>query len=160
MKPEILDLYDDNFNKLDKTIVRRVDEIPDGANIMQCYILISNDGKYLLEQTTARNDFKWAIPGGHMSSGETPEESLKRELEEELGLTDIEYQKIDTVKFPYNKYIFNVFYSNTIIDLDKLTFQPEEVTQVKWFTKEEILKLIEEEKIPRGYSFVLKNYMK
>ena len=27
MKHEILDLYDENFNKLDKTIIRRVDEI-------------------------------------------------------------------------------------------------------------------------------------
>lgn len=35
MDKEILDLYDDNFNNLNKTIIRRVDEIPDGANIMQ-----------------------------------------------------------------------------------------------------------------------------
>ena len=34
MKQEILDLYDENFNKLDKTIIRRVDDIPNGANIM------------------------------------------------------------------------------------------------------------------------------
>ena len=48
MKEEILDLYDDNFNRLDKTIVRRKDEIPDGMNIMVSYALIKNDDKYLL----------------------------------------------------------------------------------------------------------------
>ncbi len=47
MKQEILDLYDDNFNKLNKTIIRRVDEISECANIMQSYILIKNGGKYL-----------------------------------------------------------------------------------------------------------------
>ena len=34
MKQEILDLYDKKFNKLDKTIIRRVDKIPKGTNIM------------------------------------------------------------------------------------------------------------------------------
>ena len=50
MKQEILDLYDDNFNKLNKTIIRRVDEIPECTNIMQSYILIKNRGKYLNSQ--------------------------------------------------------------------------------------------------------------
>ena len=43
---EILDLYDNNFNKLDKTIIRRVDEIPNNTNIMLSYAIIKNDNKY------------------------------------------------------------------------------------------------------------------
>lgn len=160
MKPEVLDLYDDNFNKLNKNIIRRVDQIPDGANIMQSYIIIKNDDKYLLEQTTERNNYKWVLPGGHVLSGEAPEEALNRELNEELGITDIEYTKLDTVKFPYNSYIFNVFYSETQIDMDSLVFQPEEVTQIKWYTKDEIFKLINEVQIPRGYAYILQNYIK
>lgn len=159
MKQEVLDLYDEEFNKINKTIIRRVDVIPEGTNIMQSYILIKNENKYLLEQTTERNNYKWAIPGGHVLSGETPENALKRELEEELGMIDIQYKKIDTVKFPYNSYIFNVFYSDTIIDKNSLKLQSDEVTQVKWYTKEEILELIENDMIPRGYAFILKNYI-
>lgn len=160
MKQEILDLYDDNFNKLNKTIIRRVDEIPDGTNIMQSYILIKNEDKYLLEQATERNNYKWLIPGGHVLSGETPEEALKRELDEELGLNNLNYKKLDTIKFSYNSYIFNVFYSEEIINIDSLVIQPDEVTQVKWYSKEEILELIDNDKVPRGYAYILKNYMK
>ena len=159
VKKEILDLYDEDFNKLDKTIIRRVDEIPEGTNIMQAYILIKNEDKYLLEQATERNNYKWAIPGGHVLSGETPEVALKRELKEELGITNIEYKKINTIKFPYNSYIFNIFYSDTIIDKDTLVLQPDEVVQVKWYTKDEIFQLIETDEIPRGYAYILKKYI-
>lgn len=159
MKQEVLDLYDEEFNKINKTIIRRVDEIPEGTNIMQSYILIKNENKYLLEQTTERNNYKWAIPGGHVLSGETSEIALKRELEEELGIIDIQYKRIDTVKFPYNSYIFNVFYSNAIIDINSLNLQSDEVTQVKWYTKDEILELINNDKVPRGYAYILKKYI-
>lgn len=54
---EILDLYDNNFKKLNKTIVRRIDEIPKDTNIMLSYTIIKNGDKYLLEQTTSRNGY-------------------------------------------------------------------------------------------------------
>ena len=76
---EILDLYDNNFKKINKTIIRRVEEIPEGTNIMLSYCLIKNNNKYLLEQATERNNFKWAIPGGHVLAGEDSLQGLKRE---------------------------------------------------------------------------------
>lgn len=159
MDKEILDLYDDNFNNLNKTIIRRVDEIPDGENIMQSYILIKNNNLILLEQYTKRNNYKWGLPGGHLQTKETPEQALNRELKEELNITNISYKKIETIKFPYNKYIFNVFYSEENIDTNNLKFQKDEIFQVKWFTKEEINKLIKEEQIPRGYAYILNKYL-
>lgn len=159
MKQEVLDLYDDKFNKLDRTIVRRVDEIPDGTNIMQSYIIIKNNDKYLSEQSTERNNYRWAIPGGHVLTNETSDIAIERELKEELNIENINYDKIDTIKFPYNKFIFNVFYSEDNIDINKLKFQVDEVIKVNWFTKEEILQLIEDKKIPKGYAFILKEYM-
>jgi len=156
---EILDLYDNNFNKINKTIIRRVDEIPENTNIMMSYALIKNNDKYLLEQTTERNNFKYAIPGGHLHTNENGIEGLKRELKEELGLENINIKHLDTIKFPYNNYIFNIYLIEDDINITNLHYQPEEVLKVEWFSKKEILKLIEEDKIPRGYAYILENYM-
>lgn len=158
-KQEVLDLYDNNFCKLDKTIVRRKDEIPENTNIMASYVIIQNNHKYLLEQSTERNQYRWAIPGGHVLHNEDGEQGLRRELKEELGIDGIDLQFIDTIKYPYHNYIFNIYYSDHIISFEKLILQPEEVLKVEWFSKEEILKLIEEEKIAKGYAYLLKRYM-
>ena len=121
--------------------------------------LIKNDDKYLLEQATKRNNFKWAIPGGHVLTNETAERGLRRELEEELGLKNIDFKHVDTIKYPYNNYIFNIYLIEKKINISDLIFQPDEVVQVKWYTKDEIIKLIDEEKIARGYAYILKKYM-
>ena len=155
MKKEVLDLYDNNFNKLNKTIIRRVDEIPENTNIMLSYVLIKND----VEQATKRNNFKWAIPGGHFLTNETAERGLRRELEEELGLKNIDFKHVDTIKYPYNNYIFNIYLIEKKINISDLILQPDEVVQVKWYSKDDIMKLIEEEKIARGYAYILKKYM-
>lgn len=159
MEPEILDLYDNKFNKLNKTIRRRIDKIPENTNIMMSYLLIKNNNKYLLEQATERNNYKLAIPGGHILVNEDKEEGLRREIKEELGIENIHIKRLDTIKFPYNNYIFNIYYSEDKINIDNLLLQPEEVINVNWYSKEEILKLIEKDKIPKGYAYILKNYI-
>lgn len=60
---ELEDLYDEKFNKLGKTIRRRIDDIPEGCYVMMSYALIKNNDKYLLEQATARSNNTLAIPG-------------------------------------------------------------------------------------------------
>ena len=92
-------------------------------------------------------------------SKETPEQALNRELKEELNITNISYNKIETIKFPYNKYIFNVYYSEEKMNINKSKLQKEEIVQIKWFSKEEINTLIKEEQIPRGYAYILNKYL-
>ena len=154
------DLYDQNFNKINKTIRRRVDEIPENCYIMMSYAIIKNNNKYLLEQATSRSNNTYAIPGGHLISNETPLTGLKRELQEELNLQPNSIKHLDTYIFPYNSYIFNVYLIEENIDIKNLSYQEDEVVNIGWYTKEEIIKLMQENKVNKGYAYILNKYFK
>lgn len=156
---EILDLYDNNFNKLNKTIVRRVDEIPENTNIMLSYAIIKNDNKFLLEQTTIRNDYKWCFAGGHLQHNETALTALKRELFEELRLINTKITKLATVKYPEKNFIFNIYLITDKIDTSKLKYQLEEVNTIKWFTKKELLKMVDNDLLLQPHKFIVTNYI-
>ena len=156
---ELEDLYDKNFNKLGKTIRRRIDDIPEGCYVMMSYALIKNNDKYLLEQATARSNNTLAIPGGHVLAGEDGLKGLKRELKEELNLENVSIKHIDTVIFPYNSYIFNVYLIEDEIDINNIDYDTNEVVNINWYTKEEILDKIKEGKVNKGYAYILKNYI-
>ncbi len=156
---EFEDLYDEKFNKLNKTIRRRVDEIPEGCYVMMSYALIKNNDKYLLEQATARSNNTLAIPGGHVLAGEDGLTGLKRELKEELSLENLNINHLDTIVYPYNSYIFNVYLIEDKIDIDSIKYDTEEVVNINWYTKEEIINKVKDGKVNKGYAYILENYI-
>lgn len=156
---ELEDLYDKKINKLNKTIRRRVDEIPEGCYVMMSYVLIKNNNKYLLEQATARSNNTLAIPGGHVLAGEDGLTGLKRELKEELNLENVTVEHLDTIIYPYNSYIFNIYLIEDEIDIDSIEYDTNEVVNINWYTKEEILNKIKEDKVNKGYAYILEQYI-
>jgi 8-oxo-dGTP diphosphatase len=68
-------------------------------------VLIDADGRFLL---TSRPDGKvyagyWEFPGGKLEAGENVEQALRRELQEELGITigQAEPWKVEMVDYPH-----------------------------------------------------------
>ena len=72
-----------------------------------CYgLFIKNEKILLIKKKTGPYDGLLDLPGGSFEFGETPEETLKREFQEETGLEVTKYQLFDvsstTVTWNYN----------------------------------------------------------
>jgi 8-oxo-dGTP diphosphatase len=75
--------------------------------------IIRNEGRVLLCQRkkTARYGLKWEFPGGKVENGEPIEECLRRELEEELGISATIGELYHRQRYEYpDSGIFDVFY--------------------------------------------------
>ena len=141
---EILDLYDDFGQKLKETI-NRGEKTEEGKNIMLSVAFIKNsEGEFLIQKTSKEKRNRYSSTGGHVMHGETGLETIKRELEEELGIsaTEQDLKYIATFKYPKKNCIFNVYLLNIDIDLSKIKLQDEEVESVKYLSVEEINNII------------------
>jgi 8-oxo-dGTP diphosphatase len=68
-------------------------------------VLMQPDGSFLLTSRPAGKPYAgyWEFPGGKLEAGESIEEALSRELNEELGLTMCEAKawKVEVVDYPH-----------------------------------------------------------
>ena len=122
--------------------------------------IISEDKKrILLQKRCADKDLfpnMWDISvGGHISAGEDSLVSAKRELSEELGLNPDEFNflYVDKIKekFEYKDILSNEFVTIykivSDVNIDSLILQKEEVSEARWFTKDELNNLRDELKV-------------
>ena len=65
--------------------------------------LIVQDGNILIGQRRAEQPManQWEFPGGKIEAGESPEQALARELEEELGITAVIGQPVTRIRHNY-----------------------------------------------------------
>ena len=156
---EYLDIYNEKKEKLNKKI-KRGDKLLDNEHILVAVIFIKNsEGKYLIQKTSKEKGEKYATTGGHVLSGETPKTAIIRETKEELGL-DVSNENIIYIGdllfgIPFGE----IYYLKKDLDIAKLKLQQEEVEQVEYLTKTEILKLIETEKMVKSHGLMFKKML-
>jgi 8-oxo-dGTP diphosphatase len=65
--------------------------------------IIERGGRFLIgqRQPEQSHPLKWEFPGGKVEPGETPEQALTRELEEELAIRSAHGQEITRYQFVY-----------------------------------------------------------
>ena len=116
--------------------------------------VFNHEGDVLLQKRSANKKLwpnLWDITaGGHVLAGEFGTQALIREIKEELGIDVVE----DEVKYLVgstsvnikgniiNKHFNECYIVMKDIDISKIKLQEEEVSDIRWFTKEEILNRI------------------
>lgn len=156
---EYLDIYNEKKEKLNKKI-KREDKLLDNEHILVAVIFIENsEGKYLIQKTSKEKGEKYATTGGHVLSGEIPKTAIIRETKEELGL-DVSNENIIYIGdllfgIPFGE----IYYLKKDLNIAKLKLQQEEVEQVEYLTKAEILKLIETEKMVKSHGLMFKKML-
>ena len=80
----------------------------------------------------------WEFPGGKVKSGEPPEAALKRELQEELGVSARVGQKLGSVIHPYPEVTIKLSLYEVLIE-GRIVAR--EGQKVAWIKPEEIFRL-------------------
>ena len=67
-----------------------------------CGLLVARDRVLLGRRTASRRIYPnvWDVIGGHVEPGETPEQALVREVEEEVGVTPTAFARLTTLAEP------------------------------------------------------------
>ena len=107
--------------------------------------VIEKDGKFLLvqeAQETCRG--KWNIPAGHLDPNETIFDGAKREIKEETGC-NVELTGILQIgnRVLKDNVVVSVIFQAKLLD-NNITYDPNEILDVKWFTYEELINMKEE----------------
>jgi 8-oxo-dGTP diphosphatase len=101
--------------------------------------IIEGDGKVLIGRRKPGKHMggKWEFPGGKIEPGETPEQSLARELDEELG-----------VRVQVGRFLCRAFFEGDGVSLELLVYRVEcvegipalhEHEELRWVRPEELL---------------------
>ena len=145
---ELFDLYTADRVKTGRTMVRG-DAVPEGCYRIVVHVCIFDpEGRMLIQQ---RQPFKegwsnmWDITvGGSAVAGDTSRTAAERETREEIGL-DIDLTDVRPSLTLYWEHGFDDYYLLTRdVDPDMLRLQYEEVQTVRWATREEILRMIDD----------------
>ena len=109
--------------------------------------ILLRDDKILLGKRHADLEFypnTWDIIGGHCEDAEMPEQTLLRELEEELGVTPTRFTHLAVLHEPksdvYGDYEYNIYLVTDWLGTPR-NLSPNEHSELAWFQIKEALNL-------------------
>jgi isopentenyldiphosphate isomerase len=149
---ELFDIVDENNNLTGITKPRDLvhKEMKDWHRATGVWI-VNNKKQFLCQQRSLKKDVdagKWqSFFGGHLKAGETFEQNVIIELEEELGL---HAEKENLIKAQMIKSESYLHFSQQYIyiwsgDISELKFNDGEVEQIRWMSVEEYTNLMKNE---------------
>lgn len=99
---------------------------------------VIQNGKKILATQRGYGEFKdgWEFPGGKIETGESREEALIREIQEELTVTIKIQEFLKTVEFDYSE--FHLIMHCFLCEIAKGELRLLEHESAKWVTREEL----------------------
>lgn len=111
-------------------------------------IITNNEGRVLLLHHRFRPGSGWGIPGGFVKRGEQPDEALRRELREEVGLEIEHLSLLKTRAFSEARQVEIVFRCRARGEPEQLSF---EIKRLAWFDPHEL-----PQELPRDQAELIK----
>lgn len=158
---EYLDLYDANGNLIGEKVLRTKGMKPENGKYIKIVIVfIKNDeNKFLIQKTSKEKGSVWATTGGLVSSGYTSDETVVKEIEEELGLI-VDFKELKHIETIKREHAFqDTYYLEKNINIEDLKIQEEEVEFVKWLSIDEIKELINKGEFREGNILAFENLL-
>lgn len=148
MQAEKWDILDEYGNPTGRTTIRGNYVFKKGEYHLVVHIwILSPDGKILIQRRADDKKLmpgEWAATGGAAISGEDSFSAASRELFEELGIKS-DRKSLKFVKRINRRNSFlDIWSITTDVSADELKLQKSEVAEAVWVSKEEFIKMIEE----------------
>lgn len=146
---ELWDVYDVNRIKTGRQIVRGKELLGEGEYHLVVIILVfSKDGRLLIQkrtETKAGWPGMWDISaGGAVTAGETSAMGAERELFEEIGIRHSFEGVRPHFSFSHRIGFADCYIIEKDVEPSELKLQASEVSEVRWATLDEILKMIDD----------------
>ena len=158
---EYLGIYNDEGKVTSKKVVRGSNyDLKENEHIAVSIIFIENDkGEFLIQKSSKEKGGYFSSTGGHIDYKENPFSTIKREVEEELGVT-IHDDEIEECGFFNNgKALIFLYYTHKNIDTSNIKLQKEEVEYVQYMTVDEIKKLIANDKMLKSHALMFERIL-
>lgn len=92
---------------------------------------------------------KWGLPGGHTEAGEEPEDTVRRELTEELKIDVGDLYKIGD--YPHNDRWHRVYGARYYGDIR--AFDSKEIQEIAWYSRDQVFDLHAGQQLHAGWEY-------
>jgi len=117
--------------------------------VSACFLEHQGEVLFVLRAPGEIQGGTWAIPGGRVRSGETPEQACVREVFEESGLQIEKPQFVKTVyiRYPEYDYTYHIFRKPVVSKDQPMTLHKEKTTDWAWFNRSTVNQLESQKKL-------------
>lgn len=162
---EYLDIYNEKKELTGKTIERhesRDNLLENEYFLFEQAWIINSSGKILLTRRSPTKKYAgfWEPTSGHVKTGESSLDGIKRELKEEIGVEVTDNELTQITSFIDKKSIKEVWIVKKDILVENLKFADDEVSDAKYVTIEEFKEMLKNNETFNNLRYFIELYEK